>query len=228
MGTAVPAGGGAGDGVTGRDDPEDKTGSRTCSEQDGNDHWKAVATMGTLSRRSAAVLAFFAGIGGAIVTAVVVLAIMLWLFGRSFRPVADIAVVLIPLVMPFAWCAVLRGLLPQAPRGAAPSGYASVVALLCIASMPEPTSVALLFLTLISLLLGVIGDAMAASRSSEKPRFRGGPGEPVCPRCGYVLYYAKGFLCPDCGSPFRSADIDMRLARWEDGVLTPVADDKQD
>lgn len=47
------------------------------------------------------------------------------------------------------------------------------------------------------------------------------PGEPRCPRCGYVLYYAKRQKCPDCGRRFTQLDVDMRRARWDGYILRP-------
>lgn len=47
------------------------------------------------------------------------------------------------------------------------------------------------------------------------------PEEPACPACGYVLYFAEGQKCPECGREFRLDELDMRLARWDGRVITP-------
>lgn len=45
---------------------------------------------------------------------------------------------------------------------------------------------------------------------------------PACPECGYLLYYAAGQRCPDCGRTFIVSEIDMTCAViGSDGVLRP-------
>lgn len=47
-------------------------------------------------------------------------------------------------------------------------------------------------------------------------------GEPKCPKCGYILYYAKGNCCPECGRSFVMAEISLEKAKVVDGTLHPL------
>ncbi len=46
-------------------------------------------------------------------------------------------------------------------------------------------------------------------------------GEPKCPRCAYVLYYARDSRCPECGRPFLLEEISLEKAEVVDGVVHP-------
>jgi predicted amidophosphoribosyltransferase len=50
---------------------------------------------------------------------------------------------------------------------------------------------------------------------------RGPATPPSCPGCGYNLYYAKDQRCPECGRPFETRELGMRLATWDGQVLRP-------
>ncbi len=52
------------------------------------------------------------------------------------------------------------------------------------------------------------------------PRKRG--REPVCRRCGYILFFARYQRCPECGQSFRPGEIDPSYAEWDGEVLRPV------
>lgn len=49
-----------------------------------------------------------------------------------------------------------------------------------------------------------------------------GSGTPMCPKCGYVLYYAENSRCPECGRFFCISEMDMSSAEVDAaGVLRP-------
>jgi predicted RNA-binding Zn-ribbon protein involved in translation (DUF1610 family) len=59
------------------------------------------------------------------------------------------------------------------------------------------------------------------SMGLRRERARALKGEPKCPACGYVLYYARGERCPECGRYFRLQEVGLEKAEVRDGVLYP-------
>lgn len=82
---------------------------------------------------------------------------------------------------------------------------------------------AVVLLSVVGLPSGWFGVSLARELGPQRCRDRRvkPPGDPRCPGCGYVLYYAKDQSCPDCGRHFSLAEIDLRLARWDGSVLSP-------
>jgi hypothetical protein len=44
-------------------------------------------------------------------------------------------------------------------------------------------------------------------------------GDPECPACGHVLYYAENHRCPDCGRCFQFREVSLQNAEIRDEVL---------
>ncbi len=61
-------------------------------------------------------------------------------------------------------------------------------------------------------------------QTKQKVRINTRPGEPKCPQCGYILYFARDQRCPECGRQFNLEEISMGQAELRDGVLQPRKD----
>jgi hypothetical protein len=72
-------------------------------------------------------------------------------------------------------------------------------------------------LALLLYMVGSIGSCVGSIRRPEPRR----KGRPKCPQCGYVLYYARGRRCPECGRPFRLDEVSLEQAEVRGGVLEP-------
>jgi predicted RNA-binding Zn-ribbon protein involved in translation (DUF1610 family) len=179
--------------------------------------------MRVTSKRSDSQKAFVLGFLGAAVTVFAFWIGVPFFLGTlsGHRPVAELLLMSFPFLAAFAWCGWLRVYLP-ARTGVAPAGYASVFALLglLLGLLLSDLVVTLLLLTasVVAFIAGHLGQVLVIWRLQYP---RGRPREPTCPYCGYGLYYARKHVCPECGQPFLGADVDMRLTKWEDGVLKP-------
>lgn len=132
---------------------------------------------------------------------------------------------LVPFAMAFGWSALAMYLVPKVPHGTAPAGYALGLSLAALfgsdARFSEVLVPAMLIIAAPYLFLGRLGSRFAIWLFPQRCWSVLPASEPRCSRCGYVLYYAQDQLCPECAQPIDAGTIDMRLARWEDGVLMP-------
>jgi hypothetical protein len=130
-----------------------------------------------------------------------------------------------PPIVAFLWCALVALLWPKVRMFAVPVGYASVwgqSALFALMDRYYSFVFELAFFSVATFALGHLGHLGARRCFPRRFPCVGSPQEPYCPHCGYGLYYARDRACPDCGKPFRDTEVDMRLAKWEDGVLKPT------
>jgi len=84
-----------------------------------------------------------------------------------------------------------------------------------------------LLLVFLCVALGLYGIGIGGAATGVRIRRHGHrrPGEPCCPHCGYILYYATEHRCPECGRGFSIAEIDMsRAIVDEHGRLRPKAE----
>ena len=83
-----------------------------------------------------------------------------------------------------------------------------------------------------AIMLGVAGleylvclVGVAAARWQERDNWlRERPEEPLCPQCGYSLYYVTRQRCPECGREFQLSELDLRLAEWDSQILRPCTE----
>jgi ribosomal protein L37E len=120
-------------------------------------------------------------------------------------------------------------LIPSASNFCAPTGYAllwiTLAAVLLITGVDrgEPLAFPLLLAGLLAWPLGYLGVYAARRFGPDRcrmPKYTR-PGEPRCPKCGQVLYYAANQTCPECGRYFSLRKVDMRRAQWDGYVLRP-------
>lgn len=122
------------------------------------------------------------------------------------------------------WCAGVVLAWPRAFAVLVAVGYASTFSMFALFALADGHVFLVCDLLLssgTSFVSGYLGQMVVKRCFPRRFRRTGRAQEPVCPMCGYGLYYVKDHVCPDCGKPFLSAEIDMRLAHWEDGVLKP-------
>lgn len=173
------------------------------------------------SERSPGEKAFLLGFAGAVVGIALFSCILLP--GRSDL-LEDVLLMSIPFVVAFIWCAFLHVLLPAAREGIAPAGYAFLFVLLAFLlglGIDLGAVVLPLAASAGTFLAGYLGQVVARRWVPLEFPPSGRPREPLCPHCGYGLYHAQDHRCPECGESFLCAEFDMRLARWENGVLKP-------